>query len=319
MNARVDAASHQDFDVAALSDDDFVDVAYQLLLGRRPDPSGFQQCRRRLADGVARPAVLQEIRDSEEFRSMARSPLAALHGARIAWVRSLPKAASILDLGGASTGSANGAMIEMRYPYAFERLMIIDLPPDERHDQFRSDRFADEVSTALGPVRYIHASMTDLSAIPDASVDLVNSSQTFEHIYPAEGQALLDEVRRVLRPTGILALDTPNRALTAIEMADQAEEFINPDHKIEYTHAEMLQLFDRHGFTVTRAQGIAWLPQSVATGVFEPDEISANAALYDDIENCYLLAYLVRPTSGVLTQVRQRAESGLARLRRARA
>jgi len=306
------------FDVDVLSDDDFAYAVYQVLLGRQPDRDGFVFTQRRLAKGVSRRQVLQDIRDSEEFRAMARSPLAALHGARIAWIRSLPRADTILDLGGASTDSANGAMIEMRYPYAFERLTIIDLPPEQRHEEFRGERFADEVSTALGPVRYVHASMTDLSSIPDSSIDLVNSSQTLEHIYPAAGEALLAEVRRVLKPTGTLALDTPNRALTAVDMADRPEEFINPDHKVEYTHQQMLELFDRHGLTVIRAQGIAWMPQSAATGVFDPGEISAYAALFDDIERCYLLAYLARPTTGTVTQVRQHVESGIARVRRGR-
>lgn len=305
-------------DIDTQSDDDFVYVAYQLLLDRVPDANGFLYFQRRLAKGGSRRQLVQDIRDSEEFRSVGRSPLGALHGARLQWTRSLPRAATILDLGGVSTDSPNGAMIEMRYPYGFQRLTIIDLPPEERHPEFLSDRFPDEVATASGPVSYIHASMTDLSSIADASIDLVNSSQTFEHIYPAEGEALLAEVRRVLRPNGLLALDTPNRALTALEMADRPDEFINPDHKVEYTHQQMLELFDRSGLTVVRAQGIAWMPESAVTGTFDANEIATNAALYDDIERCYLLAYLARPTAGVVTRVRQRAESGLMRLKRVR-
>lgn len=303
-------------DPEQLPEDVFLTVAYRILLDRAPDAGGVGHFRKRLAEGASRRDIVWEIRDSSEFRSRRQSPLAALHAARLAWTRSLPRAGTIVDLGGASTSSPRGALIEMGYPYDFESLTIIDLPPDERHEEFRSERWPDHVDTELGPVRYVHASMTDLSAIPDASVDLVNSSQTFEHIHPHEGEQVLAEVRRVLKPTGLLALDTPNRALTAIELADQDEEFINPDHKIEYTHPQMLTLFDRHGLSVVRAQGIAWLPESATTGVFDADEISTNAGLYDDIERSYLLAYLCRPTPGPLSRVRRRVESGIGRFRR---
>lgn len=296
-------------DLDGWPDETFLAAAYRMLLDREPDAGGVAHFRKRLAAGATRREVLWEIRDSYEFRAKRQSPLAALHAARLTWTRSLPRAGTIVDLGGASTSSPRGALIEMGYPYRFDSLTIIDLPPDERHEEFRSERWPDRVDTELGPVRYVHASMTDLSAIPDSSVDLVNSSQTFEHIQPHEGEQVLAEVRRVLKPTGLLALDTPNRALTAIELADQEEEFINPDHKIEYTHAQMLELFDRHGLSVTRAQGIALLPTSAATGKFDADEISAYPGLYDDIENSYLLAYLCRPTPGLTSRLRRRAES----------
>ena len=186
-------------------------------------------------------------------------------------------------------------MLQLGYPYPFESLTIIDLPPEDRHQEFWSERYPDRVDTHLGPVYYRHASMTDLSSISDSSVDLVNSGQTFEHIFPAEGESLLKEARRVLKPTGVLALDTPNRTLTAIQMRDQDEEFINPDHKIEYSHQQMLELFDRHGFTIERAQGMGFMPKSVENDRFDLDEIVQHPGLYDDIDKCYLIAYLARP------------------------
>jgi GT2 family glycosyltransferase len=45
--------------------------------------------------------------------------------------------------------------------------------------------------------------------LPDASVDLVASFETLEHFY--EHEAFLAEIRRVLRPGGVLLLSTPDR------------------------------------------------------------------------------------------------------------
>jgi predicted SAM-dependent methyltransferase len=75
--------------------------------------------------------------------------------------------------------------------------------------------------------------MTDLSDIKDNSIDLVVSGQSFEHVAPADGELVLGEVHRVLTPSGLLALDTPNRALTRIQMREEEEKWANPDHKIE--------------------------------------------------------------------------------------
>ncbi|WP_299393072.1 class I SAM-dependent methyltransferase [uncultured Desulfovibrio sp.] len=52
--------------------------------------------------------------------------------------------------------------------------------------------------------------MTDLSAVDDESVDAVYSSHTLEHLLPQEAPAALKEVRRVLRPDGVLVLTCPN-------------------------------------------------------------------------------------------------------------
>lgn len=279
-----------------LSDEEFVHAAYRALFDREPDPDGLSHQLTQLKNGVSHQDVIALLRDSDEYKNRNQpGPLDVLHNSRVQWTRALPPSRVIVDLGGASTSSPIGAMLQLGYPYPFDSLTIIDLPPEDRHEEFRSERYPDRVETGLGPVFYRHASMTDLSSIPDSSVDLVNSGQTFEHIFPHEGETVLKEVRRVLKPTGALALDTPNGALTSIQMRDEEAEFINPDHKIEYTHQQMVELFDAQGFTIERAQGMAYLPDSVANDDFDVNEITRYPGLYDDIEKCYLLAYLARP------------------------
>ena len=52
--------------------------------------------------------------------------------------------------------------------------------------------------------------MTDLSAVDDASVDAVYSSHNIEHLHPQEVPVALKEFLRVLRPDGVLALTCPD-------------------------------------------------------------------------------------------------------------
>jgi SAM-dependent methyltransferase len=64
--------------------------------------------------------------------------------------------------------------------------------------------------------RELHVTRADilefLRAEADATYDLVTSFQVIEHLAPAAFIALLLEARRVLRPGGILILETPNPA-----------------------------------------------------------------------------------------------------------
>ena len=44
----------------------------------------------------------------------------------------MPPAETIIDLGGASHGAHEGALLSMGYPYTPKRITIVDLHPDER-------------------------------------------------------------------------------------------------------------------------------------------------------------------------------------------
>jgi hypothetical protein len=104
--------------------------------------------------------------------------------------------------------------------------------------------------------------------------------------------------RRVLKPGGVLALDTPNANLTRL----QQDAFIDPDHKYEYRHAEMAAMLRGNGFVIERAMGINYGGDSVARRQFDATELATKRGIFDDIEKCYLLAYVCRkphrPTLG---------------------
>ena len=56
----------------------------------------------------------------------------------------------------------------------------------------------------------IEASITDMGAVPDASVDAVWSSHNIEHLFAHEVPLALAEFRRVLKPGGFALITTPD-------------------------------------------------------------------------------------------------------------
>lgn len=56
----------------------------------------------------------------------------------------------------------------------------------------------------------IIGTMTDMSAVADASVDAIFSSHNIEHLYPHEVGTALKEFLRVLKPDGFLVVTCPD-------------------------------------------------------------------------------------------------------------
>ncbi|HBH04902.1 MAG: hypothetical protein A2X36_05015 [Elusimicrobia bacterium GWA2_69_24] len=84
----------------------------------------------------------------------------------------------------------------------------------------------------------------------DAGFDTVLCMDLLEHVHAR--QAVLTEIRRVLRPGGALLLAVPNRATTWKRRLERAGLFhySDPDHKVEYTFPELEAELDRGGFVV---------------------------------------------------------------------
>jgi SAM-dependent methyltransferase len=278
-----------------MPDTEFVNLAYRRLVGREPDAATLASQLTRLGTGTSRPRLLVWIENSQHGAGLvSQQATEAFHGGRTVWTRSLPRARRILDLGGTAIGDDRGALVAMGYPYDFDEVVIIELPPEQRDALYQVPK-NNSIETSQGRVTYLYRSMTDLADLPDQSFDLICSAQTFEHITVDEGAKVLHDVRRLLKPDGYLALDTPNVAVSSILAREEGTEFINPDHKVEYTHQQMLDLFAGADLHVWRQCGIGHMPRSVETGRFLFEELLDHPSLYDDIENCYTLAYLVGP------------------------
>jgi predicted SAM-dependent methyltransferase len=224
----------------------------------------------------------------------------SIHASRCQFVRSLPAASRILDLGGTHLGDDVGALVALGYPYQFDELVIVDLPSDERHPLYQREHVLGRVDSRCGPVQYRYHSMTDLSSYDDESFGLVYSGQTIEHVTEEECDFVLAQVARVLCPGGHLAVDTPNARATRL----QQDEFIDPDHKVEYTHAQFSAKLHDAGFDIVAAKGLNYVGEGLVAGTFSNDEAATNQGMYDAIEDCYVLAYVARkrvPAHGDMT------------------
>jgi len=85
-------------------------------------------------------------------------------------------------------------------------------------------------------LRFEAASVTAIP-LPDASIDLVVSFETIEHIGADDQVLILAEFARVLAPRGLLVLSSPNR----VEYSD-LRNFRNPFHVHELDRGELAQL-----------------------------------------------------------------------------
>jgi SAM-dependent methyltransferase len=277
--------------------EDVLDLVYELVLAREPDPAAVAGYVGPLQTGAVTPQDLAnwaiasgEWWSATPFRGLGQS----LHFSRMVFVRSLPPARRILDLGGTALGNPTGALVLMGYSYPFEDLVVIDLPSHERNELYRESTAHEVTQTPLGPVRYRYHSMVELSGYPDDSVDLVYCGQSIEHVPVDVADTVLKEVRRVLRPGGYLGLDTPNARVTRL----QQPEFIDPDHEHEYTDVQLRAKLVAAGFEVVGAWGLNHAGPSLAAGAFDTNQVAQARGLFHQIEDCYLLAYLCRVPGG---------------------
>ena len=115
----------------------------------------------------------------------------------------------------------------------------------------------------FGKLRYLRHHGIPLArgsafALPfkDASFDCVISSQVIEHL--AYDEILFSEMRRVLRPGGMLILGTPDYATIGWRIIEPAYRFLLPggyadEHITHYTREKLIEIITRHGFAVEEA------------------------------------------------------------------
>jgi SAM-dependent methyltransferase len=279
------------------SPEEYVCLAYRVLLRREIDPAGLKTWREYITSGrFDQQYVIDAILNSIEYQVRFAVPLLEIiHRSRQAWIKTVPSFERVLDIGGSSPNWPEGALIELGYPHRPRRIDILDRPPDQqywgkpKYDQSAPNRFE------WGEVSYFHGSgehVADIAALQDRSYDCVFLGQAIEHIYPDALPGMLEWARRHLAPAGRLVFDTPNRRLTRIQCPDS---LIDPDHKHEYEPAEMAAVVTQAGFTVTKRVGMIHLPRQAASGEYDPREFVDAPLLSDDVDACYLFAFETAP------------------------
>lgn len=99
-------------------------------------------------------------------------------------------------------------------------------------------------------VKWIPNSVSCMSNIPGDSVDILFSGQNVEHLFRDDLRGFFLEASRVLKPGGILCIDSPNRNVTV------PCKYIQPEHVLELSPREASALMKLSGFTVDKEYGI---------------------------------------------------------------
>ncbi|HTY32981.1 class I SAM-dependent methyltransferase [Mycobacterium sp.] len=98
-------------------------------------------------------------------------------------------------------------------------------------------------------VEVMQANLAELP-LPDASVDVVVNFQVIEHLW--DQPQFVAECARVLRPSGLLMVSTPNR----ITFSPGRDTPINPFHTRELNAAELTELLVGAGFPHVSVSGL---------------------------------------------------------------
>jgi SAM-dependent methyltransferase len=112
----------------------------------------------------------------------------------------------------------------------------------------------DEPAVAHVRARYPRVDMRhgNLAALPlsEGAVDVVVNFQVIEHLW--DQSQFVSECFRVLRPSGLLMVSTPNR----ITFSPGSDTPLNPFHTRELNAAELTELLVAAGFTVASMLGV---------------------------------------------------------------
>ncbi len=99
-------------------------------------------------------------------------------------------------------------------------------------------------------VRWIANSVSNMIDVEPGSVDLLISGQNIEHLYYDDLVGFLKEANRVVREGGYFCADSPNRLIT------QEIGYIQPQHVLELSAPEAIELMEAAGFSIIDVSGI---------------------------------------------------------------
>ncbi|MEG4104611.1 methyltransferase domain-containing protein [Microcoleus sp. S13_C5] len=287
---RLESNIQKTLSIHAKSDKSYLWMAYWVIFEREADPDGLEGWLDEISAGVSRAAVIQKMIESNEFQERllgvgGENPLSKLHSARMEMVRTLlPPAKVILDMGGYSGSDERGALLQLGYPYLPEKLYILDFHPDQM--MFPGPEWSQQVNYQGCEIEYVYGSMADLTCFQKNYFDLIWSGESIEHVTVEEAEKVLSEAYKLLKPGGILALDTPNRRATKVHSPDS---YIHAEHKIEYYYEDLCNLIEKHNFKILQTKGLIDLSTSIATSSMENfyHEFVHGELINDNPDNSY--------------------------------
>ena len=158
----------------------------------------------------------------ERFTPEVRGPIWYEHWHRYAFVASIVRGQRVLD---AACGEGYGSFM---LAHTAAQVTGVDISADavaHARERYAKDNLS-----------FVEGSVTRLP-LPDACVDVVVSFETIEHLAPQ--REMLAEFRRVLTPSGVLAISSPNRPVY-----NEAGLVENHFHVGELDRAELKALLD---------------------------------------------------------------------------
>jgi len=108
-----------------------------------------------------------------------------------------------------------------------------------------------EFCDGLPGVTILHGTAERLE-FPDEIFDLVFSQQLIEHLHPDDVPNHFAEVLRVLRPGGVLAIETPNRSTGPQDISRGYAKVAEGLHLKEWSVRELIDQYRRIGFVRLR-------------------------------------------------------------------
>ncbi|MGX5730461.1 methyltransferase domain-containing protein [Pseudoxanthomonas beigongshangi] len=184
------------------------------------------------------------------------------HLHRYGWVRSIVASRTVLDI---ACGEGYGSAM-----LADSASQVFGVDVSEEAIAHASSRYAGR------NLSFLHGDASCIP-LPDASVDIVVSFETIEHLEPQA--EMIAEIRRVLRPDGFLVISSPNKKTYAAQSGHH-----NEFHVKELYFSELDELL-RTQFQEVRYYGQRMVVDSLISRVGSDIKEVAYQALLDDGES----------------------------------
>ena len=286
-------ASFADINIENLTNEDWIEIAYICLLQRKIDDVGNKFWLKKVQSGTFNYKELIDILLlSPEYLMHFNVPFSTvLHQTRVNWISSLPYFSKILDIGGSSSNTSLGALIELKYSHRPQHLTIFDLPPEKQYWGKPKYEQRESFSFEWGQIHYIHGyaeKIDTFNVLKNEKFECVFLGQTIEHIEKKAVENLLQWIFNHLSCNGRLIFDTPNRRLTQIQFPNKLSD---KDHKYEYSPQEMEGILNHYGFTVINKWGFLHMPETLTNKIFNPLEVYETEKLNHNPEESYCFAF----------------------------